>query len=270
MNYLKMYINICKKAKSRNNKYFKNLYYEKHHIFPVSIFGNNFTVIKVLPKEHYILHYLLTKIYIKRYGEKDRKTIAMLRAFNMFSYMNKIYKRHILSKHYSNMKIMNSEFNSILMSGTNNPFYGKTHSLASLQKIKEANVRTKKLRSENFAAKNNPMFNVKGDKHPRFGKKMSKESKMKISIANRGKLAGEKNPSKRDDIRLKISKNRKGISPFKRNNHPRMKINEEQKQEILRMWIIEKDNISGYKFCKNTSSKYNVTPAAIGNIIYKG
>ena len=45
-----------------------------------------------------------------------------------------------------------------------------------------------------------------------MGHKVSEETKRKISLAMRGKLAGERNPAKREDVRKKISLAMKGKS----------------------------------------------------------
>ena len=52
-----------------------------------------------------------------------------------------------------------------------------------------------------------------GDKisKAKFGHKVSDETKRKIGFANKGKLAGDKNPAKRFEVRKKISKSRKGM-----------------------------------------------------------
>ena len=73
MNYLKIYDDIINRGKVRDWKSSKyrrgnvesNCYTETHHIKPRCIGGsNNFDNLVVLtPKEHFLCHYLLTKIY---------------------------------------------------------------------------------------------------------------------------------------------------------------------------------------------------------------
>ena len=78
MNYLKTYCNLIRKAKNRN---IPEGYTEKHHIFPVSIYGNNNRIVVLTAREHYIAHALLEKGLIKRYGVNDIRTKKMITAF---------------------------------------------------------------------------------------------------------------------------------------------------------------------------------------------
>lgn len=51
---------------------------------------------------------------------------------------------------------------------------------------------------------------MKGEKNGFFGKTHTDEVKQKSSVMNKGRLVGDKNPSKRPEVREKISRNRKG------------------------------------------------------------
>jgi len=85
MNYLKIYINLCKRGKLRLSSE-KDQIYEKHHVFPVSIFGKNKFTVKLTAREHYIAHKLLIKICIKRYGLKHEYSRKMLLAVHKMVY----------------------------------------------------------------------------------------------------------------------------------------------------------------------------------------
>ncbi len=98
MNYLKVYCNLIRKAEKRTAP---EGYTEKHHIFPVSIFGKNKRVIILTAREHYIAHALLEKICIKRYGSKDQRTIKMTYAFWIMNNADKFKGRHKNSYRYS-------------------------------------------------------------------------------------------------------------------------------------------------------------------------
>jgi len=109
MNYLKHYCNLIRKAENRTHL---EGYTEKHHIFPVSIYGKNNNIVILSGREHYIAHALLEKIFIKRYGIKDIRTIKMI-------------KCHLL------MKDGKRYYNSYLYEGVrkrvSNIIRGKTH-----------------------------------------------------------------------------------------------------------------------------------------------
>jgi hypothetical protein len=88
MNYLKLYCKIIRHCEKRNftkkeaKEYFG--YCEKHHIFPRSIFGQdkdgNKRVVYISAREHYILHAVLEKAFIQRYGLMHWKTAKMTKA----------------------------------------------------------------------------------------------------------------------------------------------------------------------------------------------
>lgn len=74
MNYLGQYISLMKRVKNRKEHPFPN---EKHHIFPVSIYGKNETLVVLSIREHLIAHLLLWKLCQKRYGQDHWKTKKM-------------------------------------------------------------------------------------------------------------------------------------------------------------------------------------------------
>ena len=149
MNYLKVYCNLIRKAENRTHP---EGYTEKHHIFPVSIYGKNNRIVVLTAREHYIAHALLEKICIKRYGLKDKRTIKMTYAHASMAAVNGNNERYYNSYLYENTKIRFSinnpskslevkqkQINSALerwsnpkekekITGKNNPFYGKHHS----------------------------------------------------------------------------------------------------------------------------------------------
>ena len=147
-------------------------YKEKHHIYPVSIFGKNHKTVCLTAKEHFICHYLLFKYCKKKYGLNHWKTHKMGYAFYKMTITSKNQNRYT-SRSFEIAKIWYSKNNPSLyrdISGNKNPMYGKT-----------------------------------ANKHPLFGKPCSKERKRKISIANKGKLTGENNPAKTQEAKHKIS-----------------------------------------------------------------
>ena len=63
MNYKKHYDRLIETRRNRTLN--KNGYYEKHHIIPKSMGGNNSkeNIIKLTAREHYVAHWLLHRIY---------------------------------------------------------------------------------------------------------------------------------------------------------------------------------------------------------------
>jgi hypothetical protein len=118
MNYLKIYCNLIRKAENRTPP---EGYTEKHHIFPVSIYGENNRIAVLTAREHYIAHALLEKICIKRYGVRNKKTIKMTCAFFFMGNCSKHYNSHL----YEQVKKRHIENMKNTMKGENNPVYGK-------------------------------------------------------------------------------------------------------------------------------------------------
>ena len=86
MNYLKVYCNLIRAAERRT---VPEGYTENHHIFPISVYGKNKRTVKLTAREHYIAHALLEKIFIKRYGKDDKKSIKMIFAFYCMNSANR-------------------------------------------------------------------------------------------------------------------------------------------------------------------------------------
>jgi hypothetical protein len=105
MNYLKVYCNLIRKAENRTPP---EGYTEKHHIFPISIFGKNRRVVALTAREHYIAHALLERVCIQRYGLKDQKTIKMTYAHSGMKgnggYTNSILYEGARKRKSDNMK----------------------------------------------------------------------------------------------------------------------------------------------------------------------
>lgn len=159
MNYLRTYIRLIRKAQTQCEIHL----YEKHHIFPVSIFGKNNYIVKLTPRQHYVAHALLYKAFKKRYGNNHPKTFKMMCAFNAMHSKSQAYK-YVNSRLYEYLRKAYSES----MKGKNNPFYGKTHTKETKQKMRK------------------PKPGVRGENHYLFGKSMPDETKKKISQTKSG------------------------------------------------------------------------------------
>ena len=74
MNYEKIYNDLVAKAREENTD--DGAYYEKHHIIPKSLGGTlaNDNLVKFTPRQHYIAHLLLFKIYKQKCVNGVNKT----------------------------------------------------------------------------------------------------------------------------------------------------------------------------------------------------
>ena len=200
MNYLKAYINLVRKASKQS----KPRVYEKHHVFPISIYGKNDYVVKLSPRQHYVAHALLYKGFVRRYGRNHPKTTKMFFAF-LCMHRSSSDDRYINSRAWESLRILHSNLMkgndnpmrkggfseqerrqklSERMAGENNPFYGKTHTPETKQKLSEAR---KKFYLTNES--------------PQKGIPLSEETKQKISETRSGMKLSE---AHKDNIRKSI------------------------------------------------------------------
>lgn len=118
MNYTNIYECIIQKRK----KDFPTGYYEKHHILPRCLGGSDedSNIVYLSAREHFICHWLLTKIY--KDGAEHHK---MLRAALMMKADPSAEKsRYINSRAYENLKIKHNKVWSELQRGCGNNQYG--------------------------------------------------------------------------------------------------------------------------------------------------
>ena len=99
---------------------------------------------------------------------------------------DKVYNKMINNEH-NHDSIMKM---SIQQSGSNNGFYGKTHTQETKQKLSQ-HFTGQKLSEE---TKQKISQSVKGENHPNCGKKYSDISKLKMSEARKGKYQQQNSP----------------------------------------------------------------------------
>jgi hypothetical protein len=183
MNYQRVYNSIILKAKSEDRKKKCGTYYERHHITPRCLDGNENKENKVLltAKEHFICHKLLTFIYPNKRG----LSLAL-------------YRMHF-GKPYINISTKDYEYSKMLFikncTGENHPMYGKTHSVNTKQKMSNSrllNLNGKGLSDETKLKLSKALTNKK---YPNR-KPMSEDQKMKIRLKHLGLKASKETREK--------------------------------------------------------------------------
>jgi len=145
----------------------------------------------------------------------------------------------------------------------NNSFEGHKHSEESKNKtsnkLKGKNLRGNRTEEDNKKTSEAIKKLWKEVQHPWIGKHHTEETKIKISIANKNKLSGDKNPSKREDVKVKISEKLKG-RVFDKEWLQNMSIVQRKYKYILIDIENNKHEIYNLKtFCQEN----NLTPAGV-------
>jgi len=150
MNYKKIHDQIIENR--RANPLPKDAYGENHHIIPKSLGGQDdaTNIIRLTPKEHYIIHHLLWKYH--RCSKTAHAFFNMLRCSDN-------QNRKFTARQHAIATAAHVETLKINMKGEGNHFYGRRHSEETKEKIRQ-----KKL-----------------------GVKMSKEAKEKMSKVRKGR-----------------------------------------------------------------------------------
>ncbi len=120
MNYEKLYNKIVNNALNRKED---PDYYETHHIRPRCIGGtdDSSNLVKFTAREHFIAHWLLTKIY-----KNTRYKVIMLKAFTAMNMVNDLQKREITSHRFEALRRAYIQSST----GEGNPMFGKqSHNL---------------------------------------------------------------------------------------------------------------------------------------------
>ena len=185
MNYLKHYCNLIRKAENRVPP---EGYTEKHHTFPVSIFGKNKRIVVLTAREHYIAHALLEKICIKKYGLEHYKTQKMTYAhLSMNSGENRYYNSYLYenakNRHSKNLKNKWNENGRREKLSKNNP----SHRPEVKEKQKKSALErwNREGERERMLGKNNHFY----------GRIHTKETREKIGEKSKERVSGKNNPN---------------------------------------------------------------------------
>ena len=133
--YKKWYNSIIASATHRT----LTTYTETHHIIPRSLGGNDspINLVNLTAREHFICHWLLTKIHI---GKERHKMLHALRMLRAEKNGQARYKTKITARVYANLKEEYALLQSNKLKGSGNGMYGKTHSNEAKAKISAANT----------------------------------------------------------------------------------------------------------------------------------
>lgn len=190
--YSKLYYKLTSNAKSRTIEG----YTELHHIIPQSIGGSNAkeNIVKLTAREHFICHWLLIKM---TEGEDRGK---MLYALNGMKAENKYQQRYhtkITARIYEKYRIEHAQNHSRIMKGRPAPNKGKPMSDEQKQLLRE------------IALNRSPKSEETKEKWrlARLGYKDSDETRLKKSLALKGKLKGPMS----EEEKLKRSLTQKGV-----------------------------------------------------------
>lgn len=181
--YTKWYFSIIQNAQLQPRKKNKDVYFERHHIVPRSLGGNNnkTNLVLLTAKEHYMCHLLLPKMCID-----SRHRAKMVYAFMLLSKAGNKFNRNLkyTSRIYERIK---TSYMS-LISGPNCYMFGLAKRKDIRKKISETRKRLGLSKDSN-----NPMFN----------KHHTDETKQKMSRLKQGIYEGANNPAygkKRPDL----------------------------------------------------------------------
>ena len=230
MNHLKIYNFLIKKVNSQNRKKLnklneKYIYYERHHILPICLNGNNEkeNLVLLTAKEHYVAHKLLTYIY-----PNNRKMVV---AFYMMSHFKK-YKKYASSRdvEYAKLLKLNTPISKETRKKISNSLKGK---VANNKGVAMSPEQKKKISAANR------------------NKKRSEKTKKQISETLKKRMSDER----RKEISEKLKGNNNHLG-HKHSDKTKQKIREKRKNQIMK---------KGWKHSKETKEKISQSLKKLSN-----
>ena len=192
---------------------------ESHHIIPKCLGGSDdaSNLTNVTLREHFICHWLLTKIHQGKHRHQMLKALWMMRAENQNQTR---YNSKITSRVYAKLKEEYSMLQSQRVSGENNPMYGdkfyrsedgKTRQREAVlgdkngskqaharKKIADSKIgKTREPFSEEWLA--NMSKSKQGENNPNFGKTASDKTRKLQSVKATGRKQSEKTIQRKAD-----------------------------------------------------------------------
>jgi len=226
--YYSWYIDLIKKAKKREK--ILDCYQEFHHIVPKCLGGKDedSNLVCLTLREHYIAHLLLTKIYA---GEAKRKMYyglwrMLLDVKTRNSRVFEIYRKKYIETSLKTQVITD-----------------EIRKKMSDNKIGVSKTKTEKA----VQAWERQKIMYSGSGNPRFGVKLSEETKRKIGLGNKGKKRTEEQKRKTSEsgkgLKRPAGTNVAEKNPMfgkKHSEETRRKISEAGKKRYQRMMAEEK------------------------------
>jgi hypothetical protein len=190
--YTRWYNTIIKRARDR----ITDGYTESHHVRPRSLGGtdNKDNLVNLTAREHFVCHWLLSKMHT---GEAKAKMIYALNGMKRGNEFTQRYETKITARVYENLKKEFSRVHSATMKGTTPVNKGCLMSEEQKEKIRATKATNPTKRSAEAIAKTVAK---------QTGQKRSEETKLKMSLASKGKLKGPMS----EENKLKISQGSKG------------------------------------------------------------
>jgi hypothetical protein len=249
--YTRWYQQIVLRAQQRTLP--KDTYIEKHHIIPRSLGGDNSAtnLAKLTAREHFICHWLLTKMLPK--GKEKGKMINALWSMRRNNYNHERYLGKITSRVFENIRAELAEI-------TRERFKGKPGNIpnkATRLKMSSAKLGKTIPKELNDAIQEKRRLKM-------LGRKQSEETKLKIGAANKGHYVSEatrKAVSISNKTRIVSEETRKKRSISLRGKHSIL--TEDQVIEIRTKYVPGQRGIR-----KTLMKEYNVSLDVIKGVIY--
>jgi len=219
-------------------------YRENHHVIPRSMGGTNAksNMVSLTAREHFICHWLLTKMVT---GADRAKMVYALRMMRVSNDLQNRYETKITARVYEKYKKEHAINLSIMRTGKPAWNKGVPQSEAHKQKNREAALRRPKPSAESIA-KNSAA---------RLGLKRSDETKLKQSMALRGRSKGPMSEEQKQarSITMKgkpkikshganVAAANRGCVSINKDN-----IEKKVKAEVLDSWLSQGWNLGGRK-----------------------